>query len=128
MLNIDLWANAFQQLKVARAYDQGDCQCCKHRNFEFLNGKAGSSTITLCGSNSVQLTHKQSAATLDFDELGKRLRRHGKVTSNRFMIRADITDNGKPYQLTVFSDGRAIVKGTREGNVARSVYAKYVGA
>jgi adenylyltransferase/sulfurtransferase len=128
MLNIDLWANAFQQLKVGSAYDRGDCQCCKHRNFEFLNGKAGSSTITLCGSNSVQLTHKQSAATLDFDELGTRLRRHGKVTSNRFMIRADITDNGKPYELTVFSDGRAIVKGTREGNVARSVYAKYIGA
>jgi adenylyltransferase/sulfurtransferase len=128
MLNIDLWANAFQQLKVARAYDDGDCPCCKHRNFEFLNGKAGSSTTTLCGSNSVQLTHKQSGARLDFDELGTRLRRHGTVTSNTFMVRADITDNGKPYELTVFRDGRAIVKGTREGNIARSVYAKYVGA
>jgi adenylyltransferase/sulfurtransferase len=128
MLNIDLWANAFQQLKVGRAYEDGDCRCCKHRDFEFLNGKAGSTTTTLCGSNSVQLTHRQSDARLDFEELGARLRRHGKVVSNRFMVRADITDNGKPYELTVFSDGRAIVKGTREGNVARSVYAKYVGA
>jgi adenylyltransferase/sulfurtransferase len=128
MLNVDLWANAIHQLKVGRAYDDGDCQCCKHRNFEYLSGKAGSSATTLCGSNSVQLSHKQSDGQVDFDALGARLRRHGKVTSNRFMVRAELTDNGKPYELTVFSDGRAIVKGTKEGNVARSVYAKYVGA
>jgi molybdopterin-synthase adenylyltransferase len=128
MLNIDLWANTFHQLKVGRAYEQGDCECCKHRNFEFLNGKMGSSTTTLCGSNSVQLTHKQNEAKLDFEELGARLRRHGAVNSNRFMMRADIIDGGKPYELTVFRDGRAIVKGTKEGNVARSIYAKYVGA
>ena len=128
MLNIDLWSNTIHQLKVGRAYDQGDCQCCKHRNFEFLNGKAGSSTTTLCGSNSVQLTHKQSDAELDFDAIAARLRRHGNVSSNRFMVRAEITDNGKPYELTIFSDGRAILKGTKQGNVARSIYAKYVGA
>jgi adenylyltransferase/sulfurtransferase len=49
------------------------------------------------------------------------------VNANQFMLRADVTDNGKPYELTVFADGRAIVKGTQETAVARSVYAKYVG-
>ncbi len=44
------------------------------------------------------------------------------------MVRADITDNARPYQLTVFPDGRAIVKGTHEAHVARSLYARYVGA
>jgi hypothetical protein len=29
--------------------------------------------------------------------------------------------------VTVFRDGRAIVEGTREPSVARSVYAKYIG-
>ena len=128
MLNIDLWSNTALQLKMARAYEAGDCQCCKHRNFEYLDGKAGSTTTTLCGSNSVQLTHKQGGELLDFEALGARLSRHGKVVSNRFMVRADLTDNGKPYELTVFTDGRAIVKGTKEGKVARSVYAKYVGS
>ncbi|MGH8196209.1 MAG: ThiF family adenylyltransferase [Woeseiaceae bacterium] len=127
MLNIDLWANAIHQFKVSGAYDGGDCRCCKHREFEFLEGSAGSRTTTLCGRDAVQLTHRQSNASLDFDALAARLRPHGKVTANRFMIRADITDNGKPYELTVFADGRAIVKGTREGTVARSMYAKYVG-
>ena len=43
------------------------------------------------------------------------------------MIRAEITDSGKAYVLSLFPDGRAIVHGTHEPSVARSVYAKYVG-
>lgn len=128
MLNFDLWANTFRQFKVARAYDVGDCRCCKHREFEFLDGKFGSSTTTLCGRNAVQLTHKESAGKLDFTEIAKRLEAHGTVKANKFMLRADITDNGEPYELTLFTDGRAIVKGTKHANVAKSVYAKYVGA
>jgi adenylyltransferase/sulfurtransferase len=127
MRNIDLWANTFRQFKVARAYEDGDCVCCKHRQFEFLEGKAGSRATSLCGRDAVQLTHKQNDAKPDFGEIAARLRRHGAVTANEFMVRAAVTDNGKPYELTLFTDGRAIVKGTGEENVARSVYAKYVG-
>ena len=128
MTNLDLWDNTVRQFKVAKAYDVGDCQCCKHRNFEFLEGKFGSSTTTLCGRNAVQLTHKQNGQKLDFGEIAKRLEQHGKVNASKFMIRADITDNGQPYELTLFTDGRAIVKGTKEANTARTIYAKYVGA
>ena len=127
MLNVDLWTNTIMQLKVARAWEAGDCPCCKHRRFEYLDGKAGSSATTLCGRDAVQLTHKQFDTRLDFDEIAARLRRHGNVTANSFMIRADITDSGKPYELTLFTDGRAIVKGTGKEDVARSVYAKYIG-
>lgn len=128
MLSVDVWENLYRQFKVARAYDVGDCQCCKHRNFEFLEGKFGSSTTTLCGRNAVQLTQKQTAGKLNFDEIASRLKSHGSVTANKFMLRADIKDNGEPYELTLFTDGRAIVKGTKEPNVAKSIYAKYVGA
>jgi molybdopterin/thiamine biosynthesis adenylyltransferase len=128
MLNFDLWSNDFMQLKVARAYDDGDCPCCKHRWFDYLDGRLGSGTTTLCGRDAVQLTHKQNEGRLNLEGVAARLRRHGEVTANRFMVRAALTDNGKPYELTLFTDGRAIVKGTQEANVARSVYAKYVGA
>ncbi len=127
MLSFDLWSNAFMQLKVARAYDDGDCSCCKHRRFDYLDGRLGSGTTTLCGRDAVQLTHKQQAEPLDLGEIANRLRAHGAVTANRFMLRATLADNGRDYELTLFTDGRAIVKGTREANVARSVYAKYVG-
>ncbi len=128
MLNIDLWANTWRQFKVAKAYDVGDCVCCKHRDFEFLDGKFGSSTTTLCGRNAVQLSQKQVAGKLDFEEIASRLQAHGSVTANKFMLRAEITDNSQPYELTLFADGRAIVKGTKEATVAKSIYAKYVGA
>ncbi|MEE8094588.1 MAG: thiazole biosynthesis adenylyltransferase ThiF, partial [Gammaproteobacteria bacterium] len=61
------------------------------------------------------------------DEVAARLRGHGEVIASRYMLRADITDNGKPYVLSLFPDGRAIIHGTAELSVARSVYAKYVG-
>jgi adenylyltransferase/sulfurtransferase len=32
-----------------------------------------------------------------------------------------------PYEMTVFPDGRAIVKGTSDTGVARSLYARHVG-
>jgi len=31
------------------------------------------------------------------------------------------------YEFTVFPDGRAIIKGTTDPVVARSLYARYVG-
>ena len=137
MLNLDLWANTIKQFKVARAYDVGDCVCCKHHMFEYLDGLLGSSTTTLCGRNAVQLNFKSAQADssavateqkLDFDEITERLKAHGKVTANKFMLRASITDNGELYELTLFNNGRAIVKGTKHANVAKGIYAKYVGA
>jgi len=129
MLTLDLWANTTRHFKVARAYDVGDCQCCKHRNFEFLDGKFAAGTTTLCGRNAVQISQKLGdGQKLDFTEIASRLEKHGTVKANKFMLRADITDNGEAYELTLFTDGRAIIKGTQKASVAKSVYGKYVGA
>jgi len=127
MLNIDIWSNSFTQLKVARAREKGNCPCCRQWNFEFLDGRISSSATSLCGRDAVQLTHRQNRGGLNFDEIAKRLRTHGKVSSNEFMLRAEISDNDNQYELTLFADGRAIVKGTGEPKVARAVFAKYVG-
>lgn len=128
LLEVDLAANTFRQLDVAAAYDSGACPCCRRRCFEFLDGERGTGTTALCGSEAVQLTHRQHAGALDLQAIAARLRAHGEVAVSRHMIRADLTDGGRAYQLTVFADGRAIVKGTREAGVARGLYSKYVGA
>ena len=127
LLNLDLWANELLQLKVTNAYEKGDCPCCKHRQFEYLDGKVGSSAESLCGRNAVQLRHKQQPDNVDLDAVAKRLRQHGKVRANEFMLQAHLTESDSNYEITVFRDGRAIVKGTDEPGVARSIYAKYVG-
>jgi adenylyltransferase/sulfurtransferase len=128
MLSIDLWGNTFLQLKVANAYDKGDCPCCKHHRFEYLEGRAGSGAVSLCGRDAVQLTRRQDGTTPNFAAIADRLQGHGKVRTNEFMLRADVMHNDKPYELTVFPNGRAIVKGTDDVKVARTVYAKFVGA
>ena len=45
------------------------------------------------------------------------------IRANDFAVRASID----PYELTVFPDGRAIIKGTTDPAIARSLYARYVG-
>jgi adenylyltransferase/sulfurtransferase len=128
MLNVDVWENRIRQFKVAKAYEVSEGICSKQRRFEFLEGKFASSTTTLCGRNAVQMTSNLSNGQhVDFDELAERLRAHGEVKASRFMLQASVTDNGSTYELTVFRDGRAIVKGTKESNTAKGIYAKYVG-
>lgn len=128
MLSFDLWSNTFKQFKVARAYDDTDCPCCKHGQFEYLDGRMGSGATLLCGSNAVQLRQKRDAGGVNLHEIAGRLRLHGEVKVNRFVLRALLVDRGTPYELTLFPDGRAIVHGTHEPNVARSLYAKFVGS
>jgi len=127
LLNIDLWTNAITQLNVNQARIEGRCPCCGQRNFEYLEGRAGSTASALCGADAVQLTHRQQESKINLDEVARRLAQHGPVTVNEFMVRASISDSGNAYQLTLFADGRAIVKGTGEVQAARGVYAKYVG-
>lgn len=127
LLNVDLWSNTVAQLKVDSVYASSDCPCCKHGRFEYLTGERGSGAATLCGREAVQLTHRQGGALLDFAEIAARLRAHGEVKTTAHLLRAALSDNGKRYTLSLFPDGRAIVHGTSEASVARSVYTKYVG-
>jgi len=75
----------------------------------------------LCGRNAVQIHEKEYA--LDLGELRARLEPLGQVRANEFALRFMIA----PYEMTVFPDGRAIIKGTSDAGVARSLYARYVG-
>ncbi len=127
LLNLDLWANAIKQFKIDRAYEAGLCLCCGQRDFEYLEGRRGSGAAALCGREAVQILPRPGAAAPDFDAIAARLRAHGPVTVNEFVVRAAIVDAGHAYELTLFRDGRAIVKGTAETAAARGLFARYVG-
>jgi adenylyltransferase/sulfurtransferase len=128
LLNIDLWTNEIDQLSVAEADNEGHCPCCRDRQFAYLEGKAGSSAATLCGRNAVQLRHRQQAGSINLAAIAERLSRHGEIVASEFMLRAFITEHDEDYEFTLFPDGRAIVTGTDDPGVARSIYAKFVGA
>ena len=61
---------------------------------------------------------------LDLDQLSRRLAAHGEVRHNDYLLRLHVP----PYELTVFADGRAIIGGTTDPALARSLYARYLGA
>jgi adenylyltransferase/sulfurtransferase len=75
----------------------------------------------MCGRDAVQVREREGP--IDLEGLRARLEPLGEVHSSEFALRF-LTP---PYVLTVFPDGRAIVKGTSDPGVARSLYARYVG-
>jgi adenylyltransferase/sulfurtransferase len=127
LLVVDLWSNDLQWLDLAGVRERADCPCCRHRRFEYLDGRAGSQAATLCGRNAVQLRHRQEAGAVDLEAVAERLGRTAEVRVNQYLLRATVTDQGGEFEITLFADGRAIVKGTDRPDVARSLYARHVG-
>jgi len=119
LISCDVWTGYFQSVQVARNLA---CRCCWSHDFSYLEGQA-QPHITMCGRDSVQI-HEHNRA-LDLGRLQERLSRTVTgIRQNDFLLRFVIA----PYEMTVFSDGRAIVKGTTDAAVARSLYARYIGA
>ena len=119
LLSCDVWSGRFQSVQPER---NPQCRVCVHREFSHLAGEA-QPHITMCGRDSVQI-HERSRS-LDLKALQDRLvPAVSDVRQNGFLLRFRIP----PYEMTVFSDGRAILKGTKDPAVARSLYAKYIGA
>jgi adenylyltransferase/sulfurtransferase len=119
LVSCDVWTGKFQSIRVVR---NPGCRACGRRDFAFLAGDA-QPHITMCGRDSVQI-HERTRR-LDLGELGRRLApAAAEVRNNDFLLRFRVP----PYELTVFADGRAIVKGTKDPAVARSLYARYIGA
>ena len=97
-----------------------DCPTCGRREFSWLEERPRP-PVTLCGRNAVQVNERERP--IDLAELKARLEPLGEVRANEFALRFLVA----PYEMTVFPDGRAIVKGTSDEGVARSLYARYVG-
>jgi len=119
LLSCDVWTGRMQSLGAAR---NPECRACARRDFTYLQGEA-QPRITMCGRDSVQI-HERALA-LDLGVLGVRLRPLvDDLRQNDFLLRFRVA----PYEMTVFADGRAILKGTQDPAVARSLYARYIGA
>jgi molybdopterin-synthase adenylyltransferase len=119
LISCDVWSGHFQSVRIAR---NPDCRACVRHDFTYLHGEA-QPHITMCGRDSVQI-HERTRV-LDLALLRNRLSPTvSDVRHNEFLLRFRVP----PYEMTVFSDGRAILKGTKDPAVARSLYARYIGA
>jgi adenylyltransferase/sulfurtransferase len=119
LLGRDLWTN--DQAEINAGVPRARCSVCQLREFTHLRGEARPQ-ITLCGRNSVQI-HEHNRP-IDFAEMQRRLEPHGKVNFNRLLLRFERGE----YTVTVFADGRALVQGTTDVSLARSLYARFIGS
>ncbi|HUN87398.1 MAG TPA: ThiF family adenylyltransferase [Terriglobales bacterium] len=119
LLSYDVWSNDHAEVSAHRP--RPGCRCCDQRDFIHLAGE-GRPHITLCGRNSVQIHERQRP--VDFSELTPLLTPHGQVKHNDFVLKFW----RDPYEMTVFPDGRAIIKGTTDTAIARSLYARFIGS
>ncbi len=117
--SFDVWTN--DHAEISAANPRAGCRACGKRDFVHLAGE-GRPHITMCGRNSVQIHER--ARPIDFGEMQRRLETHGAVRHNEFVLKFW----REPYEMTLFPDGRAIIKGTTDTGIARSLYARFVGS
>lgn len=120
VLQIDVWEDSIRSVGIKGPLK--DCECCQMRDFRFLAGRDKTLMTQLCGRNAVQLSPQQSDP-VDLDAIARRLSASMEVSSNEFLLKALAGD----FEIVLFSDGRAIIKGTNEYAEARAVYSKYIG-
>ncbi|HEV7700801.1 MAG TPA: ThiF family adenylyltransferase [Pyrinomonadaceae bacterium] len=120
LMQCDLWVNDRQKIKLGEP--NSSCKCCGLREFEFLDAERQEFAAVLCGRNAVQIA-PANGSRVDLDSLAANLRPVADVKQNEYLLRFSVNGN----EITVFSDGRAIVKGTDDVATARSIYARYLG-
>jgi molybdopterin/thiamine biosynthesis adenylyltransferase len=119
LLSFDLWTS--ERSEISTSQPRPDCTVCGQRQFTHLAGE-GRPHITLCGRNSVQI--HEHHRPVDFSAMRDRLSPHGTVRFNDLLLRFE----RPPHTLTLFADGRAIIQGTTDVTLARSLYARFIGS
>jgi molybdopterin/thiamine biosynthesis adenylyltransferase len=122
LLSFDLWSG--DRSEIATGQPRAGCSVCGEREFTHLAG-VGRPHITLCGRNSVQI--HEHHRPIDLDAMHRRLAAHGDiqaVRSNDLLLRFE----RPPHTITLFADGRAIIQGTTDITIARSLYARFIGS
>lgn len=120
LMQFDIWANDRQRIKLGEP--NVDCKCCGKRVFRFLDAETQEFSAVLCGRNAVQMAPPRPT-TLDLEALARRLSSIADVKQNEYLVRFTSGEN----EITVFTDGRAIIKGIDDVSVARSLYSRFVG-
>ncbi len=121
LMHFDVWENMCERFKVER---RADCPTCVQHQFDYLDASAGTITTALCGRNAVQV-RVHGAQPIALDALQRKLAPAvTNINTNEYLLRFSVDD----YEVSVFPDARAIIKGTDDESVARTIYARYIGS
>jgi adenylyltransferase/sulfurtransferase len=108
LMQFDVWRNEWRRIEVGAPAP--DCPTCALRRFDALASEAGDFAAVLCGRDAVQINPQRTDAAreLNLENLAARLKSIGTVQVNPYLLRVRIDD----YELSIFRDGRAIIRGT----------------
>ncbi len=123
LLEFDLWEGQRRRIDLSTSKDP-DCPCCGQRRFEFLD-RDDEDTVSICGKNAIQV-NPQTRQRLDLKALETALSIHGTFEHLGVLVKGRLRD--QPFGISVFHDGRAIIEGTDDPGVARSIYSRYIGS
>ena len=116
LIILDVWTGEARSVALSR---RADCAACGKREFAFLNGAAMLASTVLCGRNMVQIT-PATETKLDLQALAAKSK---EGTCNGFLLTVKEGD----LEMTVFPDGRALIRGTQDEAAARAMYARVLG-
>ncbi|HYJ86754.1 MAG TPA: ThiF family adenylyltransferase [Pyrinomonadaceae bacterium] len=120
LMQFDVWRNEWRKINPGPRSE--NCATCARREFTTLEADSSEFAAVLCGRNAVQISPGQSTS-VNFKLLAERLKTTGEVKFNEYLLRFRTGE----FEVTVFQDARSIIQGTSEINIARSLYAKYIG-
>ena len=115
-----MWSNERQKIKLGAP--DPNCPTCGGHKYEFLDAEVTEFSAVLCGRDAVQIA-PPVPVEMDLEQLARRLTQVGDIKVNDYLLRFVSDQN----EVTVFRDGRAIIKGTDDISAARSIYARLIG-
>jgi molybdopterin/thiamine biosynthesis adenylyltransferase len=122
LTSIDLWENQILCMNLEQLRGNDNCPACRRRNFEFLEGKHEEQAESLCGRGAIQVRCAYPTP-VDLAAVAARLAPLGSVICNEYLLKARVDK----YEIALFRDGRAMVRGTQDTEEARRAFAKYIG-
>lgn len=120
LIQIDIWQNEWRKIRLGAP--NPDCETCAKGNYEFLDAENIEFSAALCGRNAVQISPPKTTE-INLKSFAEKLKTLGEVKQNEYLLRLNVEN----YELTIFRDARAIIRGTDDITKARSLYARYVG-
>lgn len=120
IMQFDVWQNDWRKIKLGKP--NPDCIACGQNRFEFLDAKTQEFSAVLCGRDAVQIAPPKPSV-LDLDTLAEKIKQIATVSQNEYLLRF----SHEEYEITVFRDGRAIIRGTDDIAAAKSLYSRFIG-
>ncbi|MGC9399489.1 MAG: ThiF family adenylyltransferase [Anaerolineae bacterium] len=117
---LDVWTGEVLRIELAPL---SSCAICHEGQYDFLTGAHTSHAKRLCGDQAVQVRPQGGPEDVDLEALSRRLAPLGEMSANAYLLRFQVP----PYEIVLFRDGRAIIRGTDDPGVARALYARYIG-